>query len=151
MSDNVIETEILRALKEILVKMGSMSDELKQNTALLDQLLQKSRGGGGAGTPMGSADDLQDSYASMMDQIQKGMQFMQLNRCLEEVRDLMGALASMPARAPAKAAKKNPAAKSGGAAVAQGTPQEELTSLQEEGAQPTKDKDGLLKPSDLFG
>ncbi len=167
-----MESEILRVLKEILTKVTSMADEIKKNSELITEnqnaikeLVKKPLGGGPVSPRV---NELEARFSTLMEQTQKQMQVMELNRVLQDVRELMTQVAIAPVPHPAVTSspktvqgvttKEEPLAApiptigSEGVPVSQGSvsPQEELDSLQTSGKK-DKTNDTLLKPSDLFG
>jgi len=143
--------EIIRLLKALVNSVNENSQQIKENTELLKknqelikQALKKS----------GSSDigGLTDAIKKSVDSLQKGVQVLELQRALQDVRQMMGMVSSVPTQvAPkiqAQAGQPVPA-KTGSQPVAP------LPPAPQAGTQPKKSKteeeDSLLKPSDLFG
>lgn len=141
--------EIIRLLKSIVSSINENSQLIKDNNELIKnnhklvmQALQKSGSG-----DMGQ---ITDALKKSVDALQKGVQILELQRAVQDIRQMMGMVSSAPTQNAPKmeAAPTRPNPKSGqkeavSTPVSQPAPQPKKSKSDEE--------DGLLKPSDLFG
>jgi len=138
--------EIIRLLKAIVNSVNENSQLIKKNNELLKknqdlikQALKKS------GT--GNIEELTDAIKSSVDSLQKGVQVLELQRALQDVREMMGMVSNVtptPVKTIQQQPKQVPIQQPKSAAPPQSAPQ---TSTKPK----TEEEDSLLKPSDLFG
>ncbi|NHI91812.1 MAG: hypothetical protein EAX96_04865 [Candidatus Lokiarchaeota archaeon] len=141
-----MENEIIKLLTEIVGSITKNNEILVQNNQILldiqNQLTNMPSGGGG-----GSADfdRMGTDLKKTISDLQKGFQIMEINRALNDVRELMSYISEQPAQTPSPI-------KANSSEVTTPPPQ-----VPPKGAPPPPPKtppedDGhLLKPSDLFG
>ncbi|MHA1786474.1 MAG: hypothetical protein ACTSVY_00070 [Candidatus Helarchaeota archaeon] len=138
-----MENEIIKLLTEIVGSIKRNNEILTQNNQLLIELQNQlnnlpSGGGGGDFEKMGT--DLKKA----INDVQKGFQVIEINRALNEVRELM----SFISEAPVQTAKTLKAGTSEPIPLSPGSPV--TRSPQAEPEEEEKDDGHLLKPSDLF-
>ena len=135
-----MENEIIKLLTDIVGSIKKNNEILIQNNQLLMDLQNKldnvPSGGGSGGSDF---DKMGNNLKHVINDIQKGFQVMEINRALNDVRELMSFISDQPVQVQASNNQEippKPPTSKGSPAPPKDEP---------------KDDGHLLKPSDLFG